>query len=49
MTHAAKVKKMIADFTAKKLAEGPAACRAWLISTGIYDANGNLTRQYGGK
>lgn len=41
--------KVIDDFTAKKLAEGPEACRRYLIELGVYDENGNLTRQYGGE
>lgn len=43
------IKKMIRDHTARMVAEGPEACRRWLISTGIYDKDGNLTPQYGGK
>ena len=44
-----KYLKAIEDFTAQKLAEGPEACRQYLIGLGIYDENGNLTPQYGGK
>lgn len=45
----ALIKKMIEDFTAKKIAEGPEACRRHLIDLGVYDEAGNLTPQYGGK
>lgn len=41
--------QLIEEFTAKKIAEGPEACRRYLIDLGIYDENGNLTPQYGGK
>jgi hypothetical protein len=44
-----KIKKMIADFTAKKLAEGPEACHRYLIELGTHDKDGNLTPQYGGR
>jgi hypothetical protein len=49
MTQVERIAKAIEDFTAKKLAEGPEACRRYLIGLGVYDENGNLTRQYGGE
>lgn len=40
--------KLMQRRTAKLVAEGPKACRDYLISLGIYDANGKLTKEYGG-
>lgn len=48
MTREQRIAEYIRDWTARKLAEGPEACRRYLIELGIYDETGNLTPEYGG-
>lgn len=44
-----KLKKFMAEWAAKKVAEGPEACRRYLIGAGFYREDGRLMPGYGGE
>jgi hypothetical protein len=49
MTRNERIIELLERQSEKLLAQGPEACRDYLISLGIYDDNGDLTPEYGGK